>query len=113
MAAPEDPRGLGLPRSSGDDHGATIYFALPREALQLWLSGVPEPGRSGGTLETFEAGRNWRATHGRLHDGPRSERERASLSSSGLHVFFGGGRDRILAPVMGAGPLKPVPFCLV
>src|SRR6266513_3661181 len=50
MAAPAYPRGLGLPRSTGDDHGAAIYFPLPREALQLWLSGVPQPRGSGRTL---------------------------------------------------------------
>src|SRR5216683_6080802 len=88
MAAPEDPRGLGLPRSAGNDHGATIYFALPREALQLWLSGVRESGGSGRTLEATEAGRDWRAAYRRLHDGPRGERERASISSSGLHVLL-------------------------
>src|SRR6266699_708122 len=88
MAAPEDPRRLELPRSAGDDDGATIYFALPREALQLWLSGVPESGGSSRALEATEAGRDWRATYRRLHDGPRSERERTGVSSSGLHVLL-------------------------
>src|SRR6266481_6903799 len=88
MAAPEDPRGLGLPRSSGDDHGATIHIALPREALQLWLSGVRESGGSGRTLEATEAGRDWRAAYRRLHDGPRGKRERTGISSSGLRVLL-------------------------
>src|SRR6266567_6402622 len=88
MAAPAYPRGLGLPRSAGDDHGSAIHIALPWEALQLWLSGVPESGGSSRALEATEAGRDWRPTHGRLHDGSRSERERAGLSSSGLHLLF-------------------------
>jgi len=41
MAASAYPRGLGLPRSARLDHGAAIHFALSREALQFWLSGVP------------------------------------------------------------------------
>src|SRR6266851_6251332 len=88
MAASAYSRGLGLPRSAGDDHGAAIHIALPWEALQLWLSGVPESGGSSRALEATEAGRDWRATYRRLHDGPRSERERASISSSGLHVLL-------------------------
>jgi len=37
-----DPRGLGIPRSGGDDHGAAVYVAISREAVQLWVSGLPE-----------------------------------------------------------------------
>src|SRR5216683_2965398 len=107
MAASAHSRGLGLPRSAGDDHGAAIHIALPRKALQLWLSGVPESGGSSRALEATEAGRDWRATYRRLHDGPRSERERAGVSPSGLHLLFRGGRGRILAAVMTAGRLKP------
>src|SRR5947209_2055204 len=110
MAAPAYPGGLGIPRSAGNDHVPAICFALPREALQLWISGLPEPGRSGWTLETIETGGDWRSTYGGLHDGPRSERKRAGVSSSGLHVFLGGGCGRILAPMIGGKPRKSVPF---
>src|SRR6266481_2080720 len=97
MAAPAHPRGLGLPRSTGDDHGAAIYFAISREALQLWLSGVPEPRRSGGALGAIEAGRDRHSPYGGLHDGSGSERECIGVSPSGLHLLFRGGCRRILA----------------
>src|SRR6266481_8862295 len=51
MAAPTYPRGLGFPRSAGNDHGAAIHLALSREALQFWVSRVPESRGSGGALE--------------------------------------------------------------
>src|SRR5260370_20805265 len=88
MVAKAHSGGLGIPRSAANDHGAAIYFAVPRAALQLWLPGVPESRRSGRTLEAIEAGRDWRATHGRLHDGSRSERERAGLPSSRLYALL-------------------------
>ncbi len=87
MAASENPRGLGLSGPGGDDDAATIHLALSREEIQLWVSGLPGPGRSGGNLEDSAAGRDRRAAHGRFHDGPGSERERVGVSSPGLHVF--------------------------
>ncbi|SRR5258706_8096242 len=95
MAAPADSRGLGIPRSAGDDHGAEVYVSLSREALQLRVSGLPKSGRSGGALEIVATGRNRGATDGRIHDGSGSKRERAGVPSSGLHVFFWRGRCRI------------------
>src|ERR1700731_1277493 len=97
MAAPAYPRGLGLSRSTGDDHGAAIYLRLPREALQLWLSGVPEPRRSGRTLDVIETGRDRHSAYGRVHDGSGSERECIGVSPSGLHLLFRGGCRRTLA----------------
>jgi hypothetical protein len=76
-----------IPRSGEHDHGGAIHFEISRETLQLWLSGLPELGGPGRGLETSAAGRDWRATDGRIHDGSGSERERASVSPSGLHVF--------------------------
>src|SRR5580704_18730474 len=87
MAAPENTRRLELPRPAGVDDGAAIHFAVSRKEIQLWLSGMPGPGRSVGNLEYFAAGRDWRAAHGRFHDGSGSERERAGVSPSGLHVL--------------------------
>ena len=52
MAASPIARGLGLSRSAHHDHAGALHFALPRQALQLRLSGVPEPGRPAGHLET-------------------------------------------------------------
>src|SRR5713226_5903074 len=96
MAAPAYSRGLGIRRSAGNDHGAAIYFALPREALQFWLSCMSKSRGSGRAVEAIEAGRDWRAAYGRVHDGSGSERERAGVPSSGLHVFQRRGRPRRL-----------------
>ena len=87
MAASQNTRRLGLSRSAGFDNGATIHFALSREAVQLWISGLPEPGGSSGIVAIIEAGGNWRAVDRRFHDGSGSECERASVSASGLHLF--------------------------
>ena len=65
------------------------------KAIQLWVSGMPGSGGSGGDLEIVAAGRDRRATDGRIHDGSGGERERAGVSSSGLHVFQRGRRRRV------------------
>ena len=52
MAAPPHPRGLGLPRPAHHDHAGALHLALPRQALQLRLSRLPQPGRPAGHLET-------------------------------------------------------------
>ena len=67
MAAPQDSGGLGISGSTGNDHGAEVYFARSRKAVQFRVSSVPRPGRPGGTLEIIETGRNSRATKGRIH----------------------------------------------
>src|SRR5262252_5560796 len=95
MAPSPDPRRLGLPRSARDDHGAAFYLALPREALQLRLSGLPQSGRSGRHLEIAKARGNRSSTHGRLHDGSRSQRQRTGLPTSRLHLFLRRRHSRI------------------
>src|SRR5260370_21543888 len=102
MAALAHSRGLGICGFAGDDHGAAIYFALPREALQLWISGVPESRRSSRDVGIIEAGRDRRATYGGLHDGSRGECERAGVSSPGLHVLQ---RPRRTGRIDGQSPL--------
>src|SRR5882762_2944190 len=87
MAAPENPRGLGLPGPARVDNGAAIHFTISRKAVQLWVSRVPGPGRSGGDLEDFAARRDRCAAHGRIHDGPGSECECVGSSPSRLHVL--------------------------
>src|SRR5258708_481409 len=103
MAASENPRGLGLPGPGRDDDGATIHLALSREEIQLWVSGVPGPGRSSGNLEDSAAGRDWRTVDRRIHDGPGSERERVSVSPPGLRVLQRGrerGRSLRVPPIL-------------
>jgi len=39
---------IGDSRSGGDDHGAAVYVAISREAVQLWVSGLPGIGIPGG-----------------------------------------------------------------
>src|SRR6267142_5585580 len=106
MAAPAYSRGLGIPRSAGDNDGAAIHFALSREALQFWLPGVPKSRGPGSNLEIIEARRNRRATDGRLHDGPGGQRERAGFPSSRLHVFQRRRRTRRVAALSREIELK-------
>src|SRR5215472_18187983 len=96
MVASADPRGLGIPGPAGDDHGAAVCFALSRETVQLRLSGLPGPGRSGGHLEAAAAGGDWRSINRGLHDGPGSERERIGVSPPGLHLLQCGRRRKRL-----------------
>ena len=79
----------GFPDPPDDDDAGAIHVPLSRQAVQLWLSGVPESGRSAGALETAAAGGDRRDADRGHDDGPRSERQRARLPSSGLHVLHG------------------------
>src|SRR5258708_26292306 len=97
MAAPPHPRGLGTPRSARADHGSAFYVAVSRQALQLRISGLPRPGRSGGTVEAPAPRRDRRTTHRRNDDGSGSERERAGVSPPRLHLLQRRGWDRRLA----------------
>ena len=47
----------------------------------------PDLEDQAGHLEIAAAGRDRRAIDGRIHDGPGSQRQRAGISASGLHVF--------------------------
>ena len=67
--------------------------AVPRQAVQLRLSRVPESRRSAGHLAVVEPGRHRRPADRRIHDGTGGERQRARLPSSRLLVF----RNRALA----------------
>ena len=48
MAAPQHSGGLGISGSTGNDHGAEVYFALSRKAVQFRVSSMPRAGRPGG-----------------------------------------------------------------
>src|SRR5206468_6689478 len=67
VAAPANSRRLGIPRSARNDDGATVHVALSRQAIQLWISRVSGPGRSGGHLEIVETGRDRDWTDRRVH----------------------------------------------
>src|SRR5690349_18222185 len=100
MAAQTYPRRLGLCRPDRSDNAGALYLSLPRQALQLRLSRVPQPRRPAGTLETHQPRRDRHPAHRRHDDGPRSKRQRHGLPSPRLRLFHrsrsrGGGRRNV------------------
>ena len=51
VATPPHPRGLGLPRLAYPHHARSLHLEVSRQALQLRLSRLPQPGRSKGPVE--------------------------------------------------------------
>ena len=90
MAAPAHPRGLGLSRSADDHHEGPLHLALSRQALQLRLSGVSEPGRSAGAVQAARARRDRRESDRGHDDGARGQRQRAGVPASRLRLLHGG-----------------------
>ena len=85
----------GFPDPPAMTHAGAIHLALSRQALQLRLSGVPESGRPGRDLDAPAPGRDRRAFDRGNDDGSGSERQRAGVPSSRLHLLF---RGRIVRP---------------
>jgi antitoxin ParD1/3/4 len=87
VAASANPGRLGLSRSAGDDHARAVHIAISRQALQLRLPGVPQPGGSDEALPLTPAGGDRSASNGRFHDGAGSQRLGAGVPSPRLRLL--------------------------
>ena len=90
VAAPPHPRRLGLPRRAHRHHARSLHLQVSRQALQLRLSGLSQPGRSAGRVETASARRYRRAVDRRHDDGAGGQCERHRLPPSRLRLLHGG-----------------------
>src|SRR5208282_1147651 len=96
MAASANPRRLGLPRPSGDDDGGPFHVAIPREAVQFRIPRLSKSRGPGWHLAASSPRRDRNPSHGRNDDGPGSQRQRACISTSGLHLFLRGRAERVI-----------------
>jgi len=72
MAAPADSRRLGFPDAAEMTDGATVYVALPRQAVIVSVIRHVRTLRTRLALEIVEAGRYRRATDGRVMMDPEA-----------------------------------------